>query len=873
MKKTCKKIAMVIIIIFWLVYCTPKEIWAATSNNGLASDELLKFNNYTIKENTTISEINSKFGSPKVEGDSAFGGKSYSYSDNNLTWYLHIETNSNGKIKGYGCIGGNFSTKRYSYGDDYDGRVYYLGGNVLTDYYTDKIIGVYSYNCTSKEADDYWERYKSDAKYLYDLQKHSIEVSKYFAKVHDNDFTQTYIDEYLFYTNEQLKANGTDIYNYGVDTGNTKYISLVRSGTSTIYESLLNPIKIGSQAENYARASNYKYLFFDIKITQEEPLKLWQTLVFIDPSFIEEKNEVPLTEREQELLVNVKEEYKKQIENIDLANQYSQENGSHFVEEPVYDELPLNAGKWNDYALQAATATLNVARVGLGLTPVNLNGDMVTAAQNKATLVAYNNSHDLDSGHYPEKPDGVSDEFYNKAQSYMAENLYHGNVQDSIVNALNDGYGDPQECGHRYNLLDPSHNQWGVGAVGSGLSFGWQGVHKFNTNGTYNSVELVAWPSNGIFPIEMAYSGIGNWTARFYKNYTVSSDTEVVIKCLNNGKTYEINKNNKNDSGKFLKAVDSRQLTFRDDTIAYEDEDVFEITLHNVEDDDGNLTDYTYRSVFKSLSQLNSKDVTDLSVDKSNVTVAVGETQKVNVAVFPDDATDVLMKFTSSDESVAKVRQDGLISGIKEGKATITITCGDVTKTVSVIVEKKLPFKDVNKEVWYYNSIKYCYDNGIIYGTTDTTFSPNTNVTRGNLVTILWRMEGNPKVSGNVSFPDVKTSDYYYEAVKWAEKTGVVHGYDTGKFGPNNYISREQLATILNNYAKYKKKNTSASTDLSEFTDNSKISSYAREAVSWAVAKGVMSGKNNGMRVDPQGRATRAETAAMIQNYCYYVGR
>ena len=182
-------------------------------------------------------------------------------------------------------------------------------------------------------------------------------------------------------------------------------------------------------------------------------------------------------------------------------------------------------------------------------------------------------------------------------------------------------------------------------------------------------------------------------------------------------------------------------------------------------------------------------------------------------------------------------------------------------------------FKDVSQNVWYYNSVKYCFDNKIIMGTTDETFSPNTNVTRGNLVTILWRMEGSPKVSGSISFPDVKETDYYYEAVKWAEKSGVVHGYDTGKFGPNNNISREQLATILNNYAKYKKKDTSDKADLTKFTDNKKISSYAREGVSWAVAKKVMSGKVNGTMVDPQGKATRAEAAAMIQNYCNYVGR
>ena len=193
--------------------------------------------------------------------------------------------------------------------------------------------------------------------------------------------------------------------------------------------------------------------------------------------------------------------------------------------------------------------------------------------------------------------------------------------------------------------------------------------------------------------------------------------------------------------------------------------------------------------------------------------------------------------------------------------------------TLIPVNDKGLKFKDVIKDVWYYNSVKYCYENGIIMGTTDTTFSPNNKLTRGNLVTILWRMEGSPKVSGDVPFSDVKTSDYYYEAVKWAEKTGVVHGYDTGKFGPNNNISREQLATILNNYAKYKKKDTSKKADLSTYTDNAKISSYAREGVAWAIGNKVMSGKNEGTRVDPQGRATRAEAAAMIQNYCTYVGR
>ena len=147
------------------------------------------------------------------------------------------------------------------------------------------------------------------------------------------------------------------------------------------------------------------------------------------------------------------------------------------------------------------------------------------------------------------------------------------------------------------------------------------------------------------------------------------------------------------------------------------------------------------------------------------------------------------------------------------------------------------------------------------------------DLTRGNLVTLLWRMEGSPKISGEQKFSDVKQDAYYYEAIKWAEKNKVVNGYDDGKFRPNNNITREQLATILMNYARFKGKDTSSRADLSKFKDQNGISSYAKDSISWAVAKKVMSGKVNGTMADPSGTAIRAEAAAMIQNYCNYVGR
>ena len=285
-----------------------------------------------------------------------------------------------------------------------------------------------------------------------------------------------------------------------------------------------------------------------------------------------------------------------------------------------------------------------------------------------------------------------------------------------------------------------------------------------------------------------------------------------------------------------------------------------DLSYNNIEDISG-VKDY------KCLAKLNlsNNKIKDISALKDyNFTV--------NEPGEESDITDELIEQLASFEGI-DLSSNYIDVNAQGNKAAIQVF---KDKNVYLNVDNQnrgMQFKDVSKDVWYYNSVKYCYDNGIIMGTTDTTFSPNNKLTRGNLVTILWRMEGEPKVGGEQKFPDVKTSDYYYEAVKWAEKNRIVSGYDNGKFGPNNYITREQLATILKNYADYKKKDTSARADLSTFTDEKGISSYAREGIAWAVANKVMSGKNNGTRVDPRGNATRAEAAAMIQNYCYYVGR
>ena len=179
-----------------------------------------------------------------------------------------------------------------------------------------------------------------------------------------------------------------------------------------------------------------------------------------------------------------------------------------------------------------------------------------------------------------------------------------------------------------------------------------------------------------------------------------------------------------------------------------------------------------------------------------------------------------------------------------------------------------IPFTDVPSNSWYYNAVKYTYEKNMIKGNNDYTFAPNENLTRAMLVTILHRMEGAPYVSGTSKFKDVQnTKEYYYVAVKWATKNNIVSGYENGNFGPNDPITREQLAVILNKYCRYKGKYNSKIADITKFKDSKNVSNFAIWEMRWAVANGVITGTNENT-LNPKGKATRAEVAAMLHKYC-----
>ena len=176
------------------------------------------------------------------------------------------------------------------------------------------------------------------------------------------------------------------------------------------------------------------------------------------------------------------------------------------------------------------------------------------------------------------------------------------------------------------------------------------------------------------------------------------------------------------------------------------------------------------------------------------------------------------------------------------------------------------PFTDVSEKDWFYSDVMFVYENGLMLGTSKTLFSPHGTVTRGMMATILWRMEGSPVPKGKNSFTDVEAGKWYADAITWTAENGIFAGYGKDKFGPDDPITREQLAAIFYRYADYKGYDLTVKGNLDKFKDADKITDYAKTAMGWAVGSGLVKGKSGNL-LDPQGTATRAEIAAMLHRF------
>lgn len=258
---------------------------------------------------------------------------------------------------------------------------------------------------------------------------------------------------------------------------------------------------------------------------------------------------------------------------------------------------------------------------------------------------------------------------------------------------------------------------------------------------------------------------------------------------------------------------------------------------------------------------------TPSDVENGSVKVSPSKAEKgdtVTVTVTPDDGYR-LDKLAVYDEDGDKLD----LNDKGDGKFTFQMPKGDVEIAVSFapIEDETADFSDVPADAWYAEAVQYVYENGLMTGTSDTTFSPDLTTSRSMIATILWRMAGSPVVNYAMDFADVPADQWYAEAVRWASSEGVVGGYGNGSFGTGDPITREQFAVMLYRFAQKQGYDVSVgeNTNILSYTDVSSVSEYAIPAMQWAVGSGVITGM--GDTLAPQGETTRAQAAMMLMRF------
>lgn len=223
-----------------------------------------------------------------------------------------------------------------------------------------------------------------------------------------------------------------------------------------------------------------------------------------------------------------------------------------------------------------------------------------------------------------------------------------------------------------------------------------------------------------------------------------------------------------------------------------------------------------------------------------------------------------LSDFVNAEKGNMTLKKDALVFEKIEGFEDIPF---DEIGLVSDEVD--MNFKDVTEKKWFYDAAKYVFEKGLMTGKTEDTFAPNENMTRAQLVTVLYRMEGEPKTDVTVPFTDLKQA-WYRDAVKWAYENSIVNGKSETEFDPLGSITREQMAAILYRYCEYRNIDVSDSAALDSFPDVGKVHSYAEVPMKWAYATELITGKAEGERVllDPRGSATRAQVATILMRFC-----
>ena len=237
----------------------------------------------------------------------------------------------------------------------------------------------------------------------------------------------------------------------------------------------------------------------------------------------------------------------------------------------------------------------------------------------------------------------------------------------------------------------------------------------------------------------------------------------------------------------------------------------------------------------------------------------------------------IVLSTYADKNDYAPTQQEALAAAIQVGKEAIdaAATLEEVEEALAAAkaaidsiptLAELMPFTDVKEDAWYYEAVLYAMQEGYFKGVTATTFAPESKLSRAMAVTVLYRMAGEPEVTGTVTFTDVKEDAYYYQALVWAVENGITTGMDDTRFAPNANVTREQMVTFLYRYAKTNGADVSKQADLSQYRDVKQVSEYAEEAMAWAVGSGILQGMEQNL-LAPRGTATRAQAAAILMRY------
>lgn len=269
--------------------------------------------------------------------------------------------------------------------------------------------------------------------------------------------------------------------------------------------------------------------------------------------------------------------------------------------------------------------------------------------------------------------------------------------------------------------------------------------------------------------------------------------------------------------------------------------------------------------------------VQSVTMNLDRVGMVTGKTTKLTASVYPHDATDYSVSWHVDDEEIAEIKAvEGHtceVKGVSTGTTRVVAVSNDggftaAAKVYVVATEADLPmfFDDVQVEDWSYPAILFVTRSGFFSGKTASSFDPNSTMTRGTMVTALYRLAGEPTVKEKATFSDVLAHYYYSDPIAWAESADIVKGYSAERFGPEDEITREQVAQILFRYADQAGFDATKVALADAYPDGNKVSAWARDGVAWAVSSGILSGKPDG-RLDPGGKITRAEVATIFQRF------